>query len=146
MTKALNSLEKHLTAFVKLEEDQALAARVKKKAIEISETPEKLEKKKIENAADELRGVYYECRKELEMDKYQAIEKLDNNIDEYLERYETLKETKDETLTRPEHAFVQEIKSTTSNITEQTPIFSGLTGFTAHTAQNFWTKSPPFWK
>ena len=50
MTKSLNSLEKHLTAFVKLEEDQALAARVKKKATEISETLEKLEKKKKETS------------------------------------------------------------------------------------------------
>ena len=41
MTKAMNSLEKYLTAFEKLEEKQALAAKVKKKAIEISETLEK---------------------------------------------------------------------------------------------------------
>ena len=89
MTKAMNSLEKYLTAFEKLEEEQVLAARVKKKAIEISETLEKLEKKKkeIEKAADELREVYYECRKEeLEMDKFQAIEKIDANIESYLER------------------------------------------------------------
>ena len=60
-------------------------------------------------------------KEKLEKDKYEVIEKLDNTIDEYLERYETLKETKDEALPRAEHASVQEIKSTNSNTTEQTP-------------------------
>ena len=87
MTKSLNSLEKHLTAFEKLAEDRALAARVKKKATEISETLEKPEKKKkeIKKTAEELRGLYYECEKEeLEKDIYEVIEKLDNTIVEYL--------------------------------------------------------------
>ena len=49
----------------------------------------------MENATAELREVCYECRKEeLEMDKFQAIEKLDANIESYLERYETLKKPK----------------------------------------------------
>ena len=118
MTKATNRLEKDLTAFEKIEEEQALTAKVKKKAIEISETLGKLQKKKkdLENITDDLREVYYECRKEeVKEDKYQAIEKLDANIEEYLEIYETLIENKDDTLVRAKQAAVQEIKSTADN-------------------------------
>ena len=66
MNKAMNRLEKDLIAFEKLEDEQALTAKVKKKAIEVSETLEKLEKKKkdLKNTSDDLREVYYECRKE----------------------------------------------------------------------------------
>ena len=45
MTKAMNSLEKYLTAFENSSQSQA---KVKKKAIEISETLEKLKNKKKE--------------------------------------------------------------------------------------------------
>ena len=43
MTKAMNKLEKDITAFEKLEGEQALAAKVRRKAIEETETREKLE-------------------------------------------------------------------------------------------------------
>ena len=101
MTKAMNKLEKDITAFEKLEGEQALAAKVRRKAIEVTETREKLKngKKDMEKATDSLREVYYKCKKEeLKEDKEQAIEKVDANIDKYLERYEALVEDNDDTL------------------------------------------------
>ena len=44
--------------------------------------------------------------------------KLDANIEEYLERYETLMGNKDDTVARAEHAAVQEIKSTAEKNTK----------------------------
>ena len=42
-----------------------------------------------------------ECKKEeLKEEKDKAIEKLDTNIDKYLERYETIVEDKEDTLAR----------------------------------------------
>ena len=89
MTKAMNKLQKDITAFKKLEGEQALAAKVRRKVIEVTETREKLENGKtdMEKATNSLREMYCECRKEeLKEDKEQAIEKLDANIDKYLER------------------------------------------------------------
>ena len=66
MTKNMNKLEKEISAFEKLESEQALVTKVRRKAMDVTELLAKLqcEKKEIENTTTVLKGVMCECKKD----------------------------------------------------------------------------------
>ena len=137
MTKNMNGLEKEFSAFKKLESEHALVKKVRRKAIDVTELQGKLqsEKKEMENTTTVLKDMMGECEKdELGESQEKAIDRLDANIEKYLERYEEIVENKEEVLARAEYAGVQTITSSTAITVEQTsqPI-QYMDKFTAYT-------------
>ena len=75
----------------------------------------------MENTTTVLKDVMCECVKdELEESQEKVIDRLDANIEKYLERYEEIIENKEEVLARAEYAGVQTITSSTAITVEQT--------------------------
>ena len=89
----------------------------------------------MEKTTNTLREVMWECKRgELKEEKDKAIDKLNTNIDKYLERHETIVEEKYEVLAKAEYAVVQTITNTTLITTEQAPkSVNSLEKFTAYT-------------
>ena len=101
MTKNMNRLEKDISAFEKLESEQALVTKVRRKAIDVTEVQEKLqnEKKEMENTTTVLKDMMCQCEKdELGEDQEMPIEQLDANIEKYSKRNEDIVENKDDAL------------------------------------------------
>ena len=81
-----------------------------------------------------LKGVMCESEQdELGVTQENSIEKLDANVEKYLERYEEIIENKDNALARAEYAGIQTITSSTAITVEETlqPV-QALDKFTAY--------------
>ena len=99
MTKNMNKLETAITSFQKVESEGGSATRIKIKAEEIVELRDKLkgEKKEMDSISSRLKGVMCESEPdELGNTQEQAIEKLDDDIENYLERYNKILQDNDD--------------------------------------------------
>ena len=75
----------------------------------------------MDNISSVLKGVMCESKQdELGDTQERSIEKLDANIQKYLEGYEEIIDNKDDAFTRAEYAGIQTITSSTSVSVEQT--------------------------